>query len=461
MALILAVGDLHFTPGNASVTDLVSQKILEAVVRYDIKMVVFLGDILHTHEKIHMGTLNRAIRLIEGCARHCTTMVIIGNHDRSTSTDYLTDESPFLSLKGKENICIVDTVISFDWKVSKSKKLLFVFCPYVPPGKFHDALATLDTFYPKLKGIRPDAIFCHQELRAGMGGDEWDVENPLIISGHVHKRSQPQDNILYPGTPYQISYNDESDKGVFICRFGEDSPNITFLRLGIRKKKTIRITPKEVASFTHAGRDDIRLVIHGPHSEIKSIQMTGALDRLIGKGISISLDVQGVDTISQRGKTCKQILKELMEDDEPVRNMYESIFSAKPVSNPEGENLKSILKEVSGIRSPPPQTTIESLLQSRLSETGKNIGLTALPIGAPPPSINLGDLVKPGVLEIPDSMFTAGQDIDIESMMEEEPPELEPTIATSTDSTETPSNKPTLLTISETTVMPHSRVILN
>ena len=95
MVLILIVGDLHFKKNNASLADLVIQKVLKEIKVHKPNFVVLLGDILDGHERIHGPAQNRACKFIKHIAIICPVMVVIGNHDRPNKTAFLTEDSCF------------------------------------------------------------------------------------------------------------------------------------------------------------------------------------------------------------------------------------------------------------------------------------------------------------------------------------------------------------------------------
>jgi predicted phosphodiesterase len=327
MVLILAIGDLHFKKDFPHITDLVMTKIKEKIQTLQPDIVVILGDTLDTHEKIDMKTQNKAGRFIKEIAAERPVVVLIGNHDRPDSTTYLTEDSCFYLLKGFQNIHIVDRVMSFKFETEGTKeKLRFVFVPYVSPGTFHEALDTLED---KVMIDKPVAIFCHQEFRKGHHGDEWAENNPILISGHIHTFSQPQTNIIYPGTPYQISFNDQSAKGILICEFlPGKSPQINFLELNIRKKMTIKIAPKDVANFVPPPNCDVKVVIQGEMSDLKAIRSTGALATMTGRGVNVSLDIQSVNNPGNPdGKCYKDLLLDMLKQDDEAIKVLSEIFS--------------------------------------------------------------------------------------------------------------------------------------
>ena len=366
MVLILAIGDLHFKRDSHATTDLVIHKIKEKVNECKPDIVVLLGDTLDTHEKIDMKTQNKAGRFIKELAAERPVVVLIGNHDRPDSTTYLTEDSCFYLLKGFPNIHIVDRVMSFNLETEGfAEKMRFVFAPYVTPGTFHDALDTLEI---KVMVDRPTAIFCHQEFRKGQNGDEWPETNPLIISGHIHTYQLPQKNIIYPGTPHQTSFSDQSMKGILLCEFTPKTTNINFLKLDIRKKMTVKISPKDVANFVPPPNCDVKVIIQGEMSELKAIRATGVLASMTGRGVNVSLDINSVNNPSNpEGKPFRELLLDMLKADVEAINFFNKISNnnktseVKQITPIPVSNLTDLLKAAQSVGTSNPVTDTAKL----------------------------------------------------------------------------------------------------
>ena len=368
MVLIVAIGDLHFKKDTPAMTDLVIAKITEQVTKIRPDIVVLLGDILDTMEKIDQKTQNKAAKFIKhlaslksGADEFINVVVVIGNHERPDSTNFLTEDSSFYLLKGFPNIHIADRVLSMNWEtVGVKEKMRFVFVPYVAPGEFHRALDTLEDKVMDPK-CTPYTIFCHQEFRgAQIGrykskeGDEWPLENPLIISGHIHTRQQVQPNIFYPGTPYQISFHDNSDKVFVIAEYAVGkSPNVNIVPLDIRRKRTITLTPAEVDSFVPPPNCDVQVDIVGSNAEIKALNATGLIAKMRSRGVSVSLSTKSdKNPLNPDNKPFRELLMDMIKDDFMAINIFNRIFappqqqSNSKIIGPEIGNLSDLMKSV-------------------------------------------------------------------------------------------------------------------
>ena len=98
-------------------------------------IIVLLGDLLHTHEKIHTAPLNKALEFIDSMRKIAYVFVLVGNHDYINAVQFLTENNWLNSLKEWDNVTIVDKVITHIHHQNK-----IVLLPYVHPGRFEEAL---------------------------------------------------------------------------------------------------------------------------------------------------------------------------------------------------------------------------------------------------------------------------------------------------------------------------------
>jgi len=282
---VICLGDPHFKVNNVPESEEMSNKFVELCQKEKPKIIVVLGDILHRHETIHVTPLMKAEQLIKRLSEISPTFVIVGNHDRPNNSNYLTDEHPFNAMKHWDNTYVVDKVV--DLKVGTFR---FIFSPYVPPGKFMDALNTVDN---PLENT--NAIFAHQEFfGAKMGaiisqaGDKWSLDNPLVVSGHIHDYQQLQDNMIYVGTPFQHAFGDSSDKTVSIFRFTQSSFKHERVDLGIKKRVIVYITPDKIHDYIPPEDKLVKLIVKGEESEIKACAKLEKIQELKRMGVKIS-----------------------------------------------------------------------------------------------------------------------------------------------------------------------------
>ena len=298
MATCLVIGDPHFKVDNVRETTLLAEKTMALLEKRRPDFIVCLGDILDTHEKIHVGPLRRAVDWLHEMSKYAPVYLIIGNHDRPHNSCFLTHEHAFTAVHLWPTVTVVDVV-----KTAVVKGQEFVFVPYVPPGRFIEALNTV-----RWKDAR--CIFAHQEFHGcALGqatsteGDKWQLDYPLVISGHIHGYDRPQANIIYTGMPYCLKRNDYPPKTVSWFDLGKDVDNaqITTLggfRLGEPKFETridLEIPKMEIFTMTcTAYRKDppvlyagSRLILTGTQEEIKTAKRLISIKRLTEQGVRV------------------------------------------------------------------------------------------------------------------------------------------------------------------------------
>lgn len=287
---VLALGDPHFKVKNLQVMSVYEERVLETIEKYRPSLVVILGDTLDSHSQINVYPLCAAIRFVKKIAATTPVFLLIGNHDRPNNSDFQSDLHPFTALEGAPNVEIFPTAR----RVSLLGKT-FVGVPYVPPGRFAEALEGL-----QLDDV--DLIFAHQEFKgAWMGqirsteGDTWDIDGPPIISGHIHSYQRLQTNLLYVGTALQHSFGENLDKTISL--FVED-PNGSFcgyqetrLKLGLPRKQKFRVKCSEVNKLKITNEmTGSRIIVVGSPEEIHAISRKVIIDRWRTKGISVHFE---------------------------------------------------------------------------------------------------------------------------------------------------------------------------
>lgn len=283
---VIAIGDPHFKVSNVPESNQMTQRLIELANKIQPDFIVNLGDTLHRHETIHVSPLMRAENMMKKLSKISKTYLIIGNHDRPNNSNYLTDEHPFNSLKEWNNIEVVDKVKEIILNGQK-----FIFVPYVPPGKFEEALSTLNSSF-----LDARCIFAHQEFKnAKMGaivstvGDIWPKSNPLVVSGHIHDYDKLQTNLIYTGTPMQHAFGDRSDKTISVYKFyPEGNWKEERVDLGLIKREIIYLSPSDIHSFLPKQDRLLKIVIKGEDSEIKSVMKLQKIKELKKAGIKIS-----------------------------------------------------------------------------------------------------------------------------------------------------------------------------
>ena len=352
---LLVVGDLHIKKTNLSDIQTLLIRILKVIKNTNPDAIVLLGDTLHTHERINMDALSKATYFLKNLTKVITVFLLIGNHDRVNNSDFLSSKHPFEALRYWNNIFIIDKPRAF--LIGGDR---FIFVPYVQTGRFQEALDTLKEESKGKTEVR--FIFANQEFKGvqmgpikSIKGDSWDLDKPLVISGHIHDYQVLQKNIVYVGTPYMSKYGEKDNKVIMLATFNEkkkdgegekkteknsekennivnddkngkkDSDNkeedgdgykLELIDLKMPKKKIIHLKPEELKSFNYDGDDEIKIKVIGDIAALKSISKSDKLDELSSQGINIMFKTNNKfnkNNIVQ--KSYVDIFKDLVKDD--------------------------------------------------------------------------------------------------------------------------------------------------
>ena len=317
MVNCIAIGDTHFKINNLSESEKFIKEIIRIIKDYKPDIVILLGDILDKHEQINVFPYNIALNFIKDISFLTKVYVIIGNHDYCNNQQFLSNNHPFNSLKNHKNITICDKVLTEKIK-SHNKEVQLTFLPFVPPGRFKEALNTSREYDWK----NSNCIFAHQEfygcsynpIKKSEIGDKYEENLPLVISGHIHNKQWLQKNIYYTGSSMQHSYTENTNKSIILIDFDklqdnnmplEDNisiinnfPTIKEITLeNIKKKKTVYININDIEQFdiNKYMNFDLKLVITGESHNIKKFRKTKIYKNLEKLNILISFKIN--DTI--------------------------------------------------------------------------------------------------------------------------------------------------------------------
>lgn len=265
----IAIGDPHFQVNNVKQVVEFIDKVVNVVIEKKPTFVVVLGDLLHTHERVHTTPLNLATQFIERLSKQCKTFLIVGNHDYCNNQQFLSDSHPFNAFKSIPNVVVCDHVV-----VEKFNGRSFLFLPYVPPQRFMDALNTVGDKWKTVK-----CIFAHQEFYGcklnpvceSTDGDKWDLEYPTVVSGHIHDSHWLQDNIFYTGSSMQHSFSENSEKFIAYLSFYKKI-KVEKIILDILKKQIVHINLENIKNFKYLSNFITKLVIKGKNEEIKTFR---------------------------------------------------------------------------------------------------------------------------------------------------------------------------------------------
>lgn len=341
MTKIITIGDPHIQTNNIHEINLFQEKILDLIKSESPDLIVVLGDVLHTHEKLHTLALNRAYELIRSLRDITRTIVLVGNHDAINNQIFLTEDHWMNGMKEWENVVIVDRVVVITHDNNK-----FFFCPYVPNGRFIEALDTCDDDWKTAK-----CIFAHQEFRGcKMGaiisesGDLWKDEYPPVISGHIHSK-QTIGNVYYTGSALQHAFG-ESEKNIIAVLEFSDSPKYLLKEIDLKlpRKKTIKKNIDELKELKiPETADKLRVSVSDNYEDFKAFKKTKKYKELTKRGVKIvfrSRKIEGDEKIPENVEEEKDfgaILEKLIHDerDKYLYLTYEEVVYGKIIGDEE------------------------------------------------------------------------------------------------------------------------------
>jgi hypothetical protein len=369
MITALVIGDPHFKTSNVKEMEGVTKSVLEIARARVPDFIVIMGDNLDRHELIHVTPLTMATKFIIDLSQLAPTYVLIGNHDLKNNSQFLSGEHGFTAFKYLKNktITIVDSPID---RIFGDHR--FVFVPYVPPGRFQEAL----TKVPEWQKAR--VIFAHQEFRGcrmgetksiiSTNGDLWEPQFPQVISGHIHDYQTIQNNILYLGTPVQHSFSDDREKTISWFTFlpalasshessssYESSPKVyeeERIDLGLPKKYVDRIRASEIEAYLPRDHCELKIIIHGTTGEIKATMRHPKIIEWKKLGHKITykeVDLHGPQ-ISLIGSSTvpkfSSLLYQSIKDQPELVDLYQSIFGVLEVEEvAENQPIRIIQEE--------------------------------------------------------------------------------------------------------------------
>lgn len=346
---ILVIGDQHFTTKNIPEIDTFIKVTTDIALKTKPDLIVLLGDLLHTHEKINTVPLNKAYDFINKMRTIAKTYILVGNHDYINASQFLTSNHWLNSLKEWYNVVIVDK-ITFTTIYDK----LLVFVPYVEPTRFIEALET----EPAINWKEANLIFCHQEFAGcNMNGNyisnqgHWDLSYPQVIAGHIHTRQHLQKNIYYTGSSMETEWKDESILNpqasfntIALITYDNDNDKktedkdftIEEIPMKLNRKLKIHLTMDELDSFqiptmikdeddneNTQVQDKIKIQISGiPYEEFNTLKKTAKYKELLENNIKVDFEFNKTE-VKVNNEKLQQII-----NDESLNNDFRSIFES-------------------------------------------------------------------------------------------------------------------------------------
>lgn len=325
---ILAIGDPHFKLDNVRDVNIFISELEKLIITRKPHTIIVLGDLLHYHERVIISCLNLAYSFLKMLRKYAPVYVLVGNHDMEDHTQFLTENHWMNGIKlwGKQEDEYDIKIIDKTTNVTLSETQITLI-PYVYPGRFKEALDT-NPGWKKSK-----IIFSHQEFfGCNMGaikseiGDKWELNNPFIVSGHIHDRQIPQSNIYYVGSSLQHAFGESNKKVIALIDldieykynqnegglFKDSICGITEIMLSLPQKKIINTSIADISkkNIEISELDKLRLTIKGNFEEFKAFKKSNKYKDLIDKGVKI---VYRKEKIQAKNKVVKCSFEEILE----------------------------------------------------------------------------------------------------------------------------------------------------
>lgn len=323
----LLVGDLHFKANNQANGNEAVDALIKLVENNTLDFVVLMGDVLHKHNIIETRALNILYRLVISIRETVPVYILVGNHDYVNNTQFMTEHHALNCFKPWNNVTVIDKAQMHEIKGSK-----FLFCPYVPDGRFIEAVQTVQDFK------EAKAIFAHQTfdgIAFAENADKWPTKYPPVFSGHIHDMTILP-NVYYLGAAYQHSYSEKANKKVWLVTFGNDI-KAKKLSLGIKEKVQKNLNKEQLEKLdiqTLLDKNTVKINFCGTPSEIQAFKLSETHKNMKEKGIRVNY-VQhfSVDTapVLSDGETItfRKVLTKLIEE-AGLSKFYQQLLADEP-----------------------------------------------------------------------------------------------------------------------------------
>lgn len=307
-ATFLIIGDTHISGNRKSdalkLRERLTKMISNPGMHKKTDAIIFNGDIRHTYGMWAQEFIEDWF--IE-LSKFILVIVNVGNHDRPDHNQFCNDRHGYHALGKIDNICVVDYPKFFTIRGSR----IFI-VPYVPEGRLMEAIQLID---PDLTEIRKCVCgFLHNTIRGvkdhrttNTTGDVWPIDFPTVFVGHWHNFHIPQANVIFHGSPYQVSRDEPEDKFFIYLRLAPEpnapmlpiqkafkavevefideaathalARNIQFQRFLTKMPvcRTLSLTAEKFAGYVHEPQENVHtwiLNISGPEQEINDVCTT-------------------------------------------------------------------------------------------------------------------------------------------------------------------------------------------
>uniref|UniRef100_A0A6C0EKZ8 Calcineurin-like phosphoesterase domain-containing protein n=1 Tax=viral metagenome TaxID=1070528 RepID=A0A6C0EKZ8_9ZZZZ len=303
---VLCIGDPHIKSDNITDVNLFIEKLCQLIEAEIPDLIVVLGDVLHYHERVQSIAMNKAYEFIQRLKEYTLVIILVGNHDAYNNQIFLSGNHWMNGMKEWENVIVVDKILHHH-----TDDLHFVFVPYVPPGRFQEALNTNEEDWKKA-----DCIFAHQEFYGcklgaivSVDGDRWPLEYPRIVSGHIHGKQTPQKNIYYCGSAMQHAFGESEQNIIAVLTW----PGGKLVEHDLQLPRK-RIVYKDVSAMEDYNpeetEDKIKITVSGVYDEFKAFKKTKKYRELIKTGKKVVFKPKKHDLKKDEQKLLDQTVDE-------------------------------------------------------------------------------------------------------------------------------------------------------
>lgn len=362
----VVIGDPHIRTKEIEYSQLMMDEIVDISKKAQPDFIVVLGDILDTHNAIDSSPLTRATEFLFELHKIAKLIVLIGNHDLRNNRVYFRDvdvvEHGFRALHEWDNTIVCDKPKVFEIKGKK-----FCGVPYVPVGKYHDAISDVNI-------DEITAFFSHQEFykvqytlndKPSTTGDRWSKKYPLNISGHIHEAQILSDNLIYVGTPIQQDHGASPDKGIGLFVFGRPSERNGSRLSYTYERLPLSSVPLREQYFVSAENSDeltkllrrikkkmksrvllAKIVISGTTTELKPVMKSKVVKDLRElEGVIVIPDIINFtpETINKldvpkSAQTFKKLVEVSLKEEPKLKELYNELFSDKMIGDDEDKD---------------------------------------------------------------------------------------------------------------------------
>jgi len=317
MNKIAIVGDTHFGASNSSITlhdymEKFYRDFFQYIDDNDIKTIIQLGDLFDVRKHINTWSLNffREVFLKPVIERNLRVVVLLGNHDIyyreslqiSSVEEVLTPYQEWFTLiKEPTDIVLYDkSFLMVPWvckenhdRVSQSiKESESQYCC----GHFEF------NGFEMFSGHMSSTTYDHLEYK----------KFRKVFSGHYHHMSS-KDNIIYTGTPYELTWQDcNTSKGFYVM----EGDAIAFIENRHRFYSSFALSQYDKIPESLVTEKNVRILVDTDLTPKQREKLLDSLHRMKPHSIKLiekKIDVESVDIEYQQGSSISDLISDYVD----------------------------------------------------------------------------------------------------------------------------------------------------